>query len=213
MHALFLFALLAPACERPVRPDDMSAQSHRREAAKETAAARAHIQDYDSNAVGLAPHSATREPDAMASTAVIDDYNPTTWNLQAASEHRAHAAEHERAAADLERFESSECAGLKPSVRSACPFLGPVRASEEIAGGVRVTLAPGAPIAAVAAHMRCHLAFARTRAFEVSECPLTLRGTEIKLSADGTAIEITARDRRVVRDLRTRAAALVAPSR
>lgn len=197
-------------CQRPVRADDMSAVAHRSEAEKERAAADAHLRRYDPQAQVQVPRGVARDPEAVAAVDVVADYNPTLWNLDAAARHKAHAAEHERAAKELDRFEAEECKGFRPGVRAACPFLGPVRSTELIPDGVRVRLAEGVPVRTVAAHMRCHLAFARTRAFQVSECPLMLRGAEVNLTADGTGIDVTSHDRSTAQELRKRAAAMVA---
>jgi hypothetical protein len=210
-------ALLSSAamsgCTRPVRTDDMSATAHRREAVKERSEADEHLRQYDPNARARVPGGLSHGRSDVSAADVIVDYNPTSWNLGAAERHKAHAAEHERAAQELDRFEAEECKAFQSGVRSACPFIGPVRVSEEIPNGVRIRLAAGAPVATVAAHMRCHLAFARSRAFAVSECPLTLRGTEVGVTADGAAIEIISRDHSTVRELRRRAAALVEVAR
>jgi hypothetical protein len=70
-----------------------------------------------------------------------------------------------------------------------------VAAIEDRADGVRVRFADGAPVATIAAHMRCHLAFARARGFaDAGDCPLYMRGAEIALAADGRAVDVTSRD-------------------
>ncbi len=206
--APFLPVLVAlAACTRPVRTDDMSMQAHRGEVSRERAAAAAHAHEFDPDAKAVR----TGGPAASINTNdTFSDYNPTTWHLKAADRHTAHALEHERAAAELGASEDQECRRFSPAVRAACPFMGPIRSVEDIEGGVRVHLAAGAPIAAVAAHMRCHFAFARGRAFAVSDCPLTLRGTDVRISADGTGIDVTSRDRKTISELRRRAGALVA---
>lgn len=198
------------ACTREVRPDDMSAQAHRREAAHERASAEAHQKKFEPGAVARPP----RPPSAGAvADQLFTDYNPTTFHLMEAERHHAHALEHERAAAQLDSFEDAECRPFAPGIRAACPFMGPIRAVEEIDGGVRLHLAAGASVAAVAAHMRCHFAFARSRAFVVSECPLTLRGTNVTVSAQGTTIDVMSHDRKITAELRRRASALVEPAR
>jgi hypothetical protein len=118
----------------------------------------------------------------------------------------AHARQHEKAAQALERFEAAACIGFPPVARAACPLLRRVSRIDDIGGGVRVTFAPGAPVHAVFAHMRCHYAYARARAFEeVVSCPLYVRGVELKRATDPLAIEITHADRRQVDELRVRA--------
>ena len=133
-------------------------------------------------------------------------YNPTEVELWRADDHRAHARQHEKAAQALERFEAAECIGFPPVARAACPLLRRVTRIDDIGGGVRVTFAPGAPVHAVFAHMRCHYAFARARAFEEAvSCPLYIRGVDIKRATDPLAIEITHADGRHVDELRVRA--------
>jgi hypothetical protein len=208
---LCIAVALAPACSRPVRTDDMSASAHRAEAGKERAVASAHEQEFEPGAVARPIRGTGVEPPGAAE--VIPDYNPTTWHLYKADAARMHAAEHEHAAAELDRFEAAECAPFGKGVRAACPFLGPVRSAEPIENGVRLRLADGASAKTVVEHMRCHLAFARTRGFQVAECPLTLKGTEVTLAPDGSGVDVTTADHGTVRELRRRATALVEPVR
>ena len=59
---------------------------------------------------------------------------------------------------------------------------------------------------AVVAHMRCHLAYARTRGFDTAlGCPLYVRGTEIRRARDPRAVEIVGRDATVTNEIRSRA--------
>jgi hypothetical protein len=126
-------------------------------------------------------------------------YNPTDRALADAERHLRHAREHEQAAVALEGFEEAECREFAPQMRAACPLLGPVLAIEDRSDGVHFSLPADAPLQAIVAHMRCHLAFARARAFaDVGDCPLYIRGVEIALSADGRGIDVTSGDRAVV---------------
>lgn len=166
---LLLLVMAAGGCGiggGAVKPDEMSAAQHRKEAARENEAAR----------------------------------------QRRADDHRAHARQHEKAAQALERFEAAECIGFPPVARAACPLLRRVSRIDDIGGGVRVTFAPGAPVHAVFAHMRCHYAYARARAFEeVVACPLYIRGVDIRRAKDPLAIDITHADGRLVDELRVRA--------
>jgi hypothetical protein len=91
------------------------------------------------------------------------------------------------------------------TARAACPVLGPVAAIEDLSDGVRLRLTEGASVEAILAHMRCHLAFARTRGFpESSDCPLYMRGVDITKSADGLAIELRSKEPKVIRELQLR---------
>jgi hypothetical protein len=189
-----------------VKPDDMSAAEHRREAAAERAAAGEHARKYDPAAARPVP-AASVGSDAQSSylfpTTV---YNPTDIHLAESDRHRAHARQHEKAAQALEHFEEVECRNFPPATRAACPLLAPVTRVDDIDGGVRVTLQRGARVDAVVAHMRCHYAYARARGFEQRvSCPLYMPGIDIRASRDGSAVEITAADAKAVGELRTRA--------
>lgn len=213
MRRPVLVYLLAPllcgvaACTRHVRPDEMSAAEHRRQAELELAAATATTKKIERTESAPASGPTRGGPDVSGGD--FSNYDPTTYYVIQAERHRGHAIEHEHAAAELVAFEDAECKALSPQVRASCPFMGPVRKVEQIDRGVRLYLAQGAPIAAVTAHMRCHQAFARTRGYAVSECPLMLRGASIGLSPDGNAIDFVSDDRKVTSALRKRAEALL----
>jgi hypothetical protein len=185
-----------------VRPDETSAEGHRREAERERAAAAEHAVLYDPGATRLDP--AFADPSSTVPERAFR--NPTEAHLLEADRHRAHARAHERAAQALERFEAAECKGVPPRERAACPLLGPVVAIRDLASGVRVELAPSVSVAAVVAEMRCHYAFARARGFseEAAACPLYMRGIAIELSRDHRAVEITAATPDVARDIQQR---------
>jgi hypothetical protein len=187
-----------------VKPDDMSAAKHREEAARERQAANSHAKDYDPKATVPSPfHQASSPGPGGDYLYPLSVYNPTEVQLQRADEHRAHARQHEKAAQALERFEADECVGFPPAARAACPLLRPVTGIDDIQGGVRVTFAPGTPVHAIAAHMRCHYAYARARAFDDAvSCPLYTRGIEIKRAPDPLSIDITAADWQQVDRLR-----------
>jgi hypothetical protein len=110
-----------------------------------------------------------------------------------ASNRIAHTVAHGRLAQELARFESSECKGVPPQARAACPLLGPVSAIEDIPRGVRVEFPASVSCDAVLAGMRCHYSFALARAFsaEAAACPLYVRGLRFERSLAGGAIDIT----------------------
>jgi hypothetical protein len=187
-----------------VKPDDMSAAQHRDEAARESEAARQHAKDYNPRATVPSPFRPAGGPGSDYAFP-LSVYNPTEGQLQRVDEHRAHARAHERAAEALERFEAAECFNFPPASRAACPLLVPVTRIDDVAGGVRVKFAAGTRVDAVLAHMRCHYAYARARAFaEEISCPLYMRGIDFKQSADPLAIEITTGDGGQVAELRAR---------
>jgi len=191
---LLVLATAAVACgtgKDAVKPDDMSAAQHREEAARENEAARQHAKDYNPRATVPSPFRAAAAPAPGEFVFPVAVYNPTDGELARADAHRAHAREHQRAAEALERFEDAECLNFPPSTRAACPLLGPV--------------APGTRVDAVFAHMRCHYAYARARAFEeATTCPLYMRGIDIERAKDPLAIEIRTGDADRVGELRAR---------
>jgi hypothetical protein len=105
----------------------------------------------------------------------------------------AHSVTHGRLAQELARFESSECAGVAPQARAACPLLGPVTGISDLTEGVRVEFAASVPVESVLAGMRCHYSFALARGFAAgaSACPLYVRGLRFEPSTDGRGIDIT----------------------
>jgi hypothetical protein len=193
-----------------VKPDDMSAAQHRAEAARENEAARRRANDYHPHASVPSPFSPAAGVGPSEAVAPPAVYNPTEVELRRADTHRAHARQHERAAQELERFEAAECVGFPPAARAACPLLRPVARIEDLGNGVRVTFAAGSPVHAIHAHMRCHYAYARTRAFDdAASCPLYVRGIDIKRGPDPLSIDITTDDWQQVQALRTRSRAEV----
>src|SRR5206468_11323254 len=93
--------LLAGCGTRPIRPDDMSARSHRLEAARERNAADVQVREYDPKAVAERP--APHGPPQLVEGAPPESYatyNPTQFHLREAARHAAHAREHEQAAAE-----------------------------------------------------------------------------------------------------------------
>jgi hypothetical protein len=198
-----LFGVACAAREPNVKPTDMSASDHRAEAQHQKDLAQQDDSQYRPSAsrvVGLAPPG-----DATGVAFPVEIYNPTDSYLQKADEHRAHAKEHERAAAALEKFEDGQCKAFPERTRAACPLLGPVTKIDDVDRGVRVSFAPGTRVDAVVAHMRCHYAYAKAHGFDARvSCPLYMPGIEIS-PAGGTAVEIKVRKRDQVDELRARA--------
>jgi hypothetical protein len=202
--ALFLGA--ACAAEDPnVKPTDMSAAEHRAEAQHERQLAQQDADRYKPSAARVVPMSTPAEPQAPGVAFPLTVYNPTEGYLREADKHRAHARQHERAAAALEKFEQGECRQFPERTRAACPLLGPVTKIEDVESGVRVTFAPGTRVDAVVAHMRCHYAYAKAHGFDGSvSCPLYMPGLEIEQAGPG-AVDLKARDKAQRDDLRARA--------
>lgn len=199
--------LLGAGCAQTVRPDEMSAQRHRQEAELQNEAAGSHIRAFDPSASTATP-GGDIDVTGRAVSGPIGNYNPTEWHLKEAARISEHARQHEAAAAKLEAFEDAECREFSPRARATCPLFGPIRSVENTDDGVRLRLDAGAPLQALVAHIRCHLAYARVRGFEVASCPLMLRGVEARVTPDGAAILLESRDRKVVRELQRRATEL-----
>src|SRR5262249_4260384 len=85
----------------------------------------------------------------------------------------------ERAAAELERFEEAACRGIPKKARAACPLLHDVVDIIDTDGGARVVFDETVSVPQVVVQIRCHLAFARARAFaDAEDCPLYVRDVE-----------------------------------
>ena len=199
-----LGALGCGQSNQAVRADDMSAEAHRAEAQKESAAAGA-----ERKVAETAPPppnlsvSGGNNPQGYYFDANI--YDTRNQHLARAQQLSAHAREHEAAAAALEKFEEAECREFPASTRAACPLLGPVVGITDVADGVRVEFATGTRADALLAHMRCHLAFAAARGFQdAAACPLYMKGVDVRATAVPTTIEIVGADRRVARDIQAR---------
>jgi hypothetical protein len=194
--------LLVAACATagaPVPVEETSAEGHRQEAERERQAARTLEREAAERPWEVDP---SYDPDRDRALG----YEPANDRMDEAERRRAHAAAHAAAAAQLERFESEACAGVDRRERAACPLLGPVTSIRDIRGGVRIELTPGTPMAALAASMRCHHAFARARGFspEAASCPLYMSGIRIGLSADGEALEILGSSTATIAEVRKR---------
>jgi hypothetical protein len=189
--AALLLAVSCAGSKQAVRPEDMSAAEHRAAAARESeAAARASSEPGNY----LFPRS------------VYDPSVPSAGPLLEADKHLAHSQEHLAEAHAMEAFEQEECRDFPPRTRAACPLLSHVVGIEDIARGVRIRMAPGVRVDAVVAHMRCHYAFARARAFgDAVSCPLYIRDIEIRASDDKAGVEIIAHSEEGEREVRAQA--------
>jgi hypothetical protein len=211
-----LIAAFAGCGSQSVKPDDMSAADHRAEAARERDKARNEAATGGAGetpgpgvvAPGTTPM--TRTPFYEPHPEVAKTGSP---HLQAAEEHSRHAGEHERAAQALEAFEDAECRAIAPEERPSCPLLHDVVRIEDTAGGVRVVFADKVDVAEVVAHIRCHLAYSRTRAFaDVEDCPLYVRGVKVA-PAGMHAITLTADESETVQRIRRLSREEVLPAR
>jgi hypothetical protein len=201
-------ALFLAACgPRAVQPDDMSAAAHRREAVTERDEARAHMARHDAqrdlDERARVPAGDLAMPDARWQAGDPEPTGPGARELQHAAEHRAHADEHDRAAAALERFMQRDCAQVAPEMRTACPMIAPVRDVVDVSGGVRIRFAEGADVDGIVARMRCHNAYARANGYAPQwTCALYVPGLVISVAEGGTAIDLIGRDTKTVEHIR-----------
>jgi hypothetical protein len=181
------------------KTQELSADAHRREAARSAEAAARERAQFDPHAVATAPLVEPNMAGAVAELA--STHNPTIEHLRTAAHLQAHAREHAAAAAELELFEDVECGGITPRVRAACPIVSVV-AFKVLPNGVCLHLADPVAEPSTVALMRCHLAYARTRGFErAPDCPLYLLGVEINPASDGRGIEVTSREHAVALEI------------
>jgi len=191
----------------------MSAEEHRRRAAREHSASATHASQWNPQAARPTPFrnpidSASQDPPFTAEV-----YNPTDRHLQAAEKHHRHARQHEAAAEKLEQFEEQECRSFPPASRAACPFLGPATQVRDIEKGISVRMADSVRVDAVVAHMKCHAAYAQARGFPPdTTCPIYVRGVSIRQGANPREIELTVADPSLVTELRQRARDEVVPA-
>jgi hypothetical protein len=181
----------------------MSVAHHREEAARQRLEAEQDYQRFRPTASMSMPGSYVGAADAPRLYPLeLFSFNPTERSLADAERHLRHAREHEAAATELERYEAAECHDFGPHTRAACPVLGPVARIEDTERGVRIWFADEAQARAMAALMRCHLAFARARGFQgAGDCPLYLRGVEIA-AAGGAAVDVSSADAAVAQKIR-----------
>jgi hypothetical protein len=203
-----LIALLvvgAGGCTHEVRPDSMSAEEHRQQADKDMVQARTEVVRASVAPPVPAPPLGVSATNPTGYAYPLEVYNPAEAHLMRARQLEAHAHQHRDAAKKLETFVQDECKGLPPETRATCPLLGPVTQIVDIAGGVKATFAPHTRVDAVAAHMRCHFAYAQAHGFDtLIDCPLYVRGLQIRVTDDGQAIELTDQDAAAAEVIRAR---------
>lgn len=192
------------------QPDAMSAEAHRGEAAEHAAEMREEREQYDPTASRRYPS----HPYGSRSAGYLHrdfywstrEYNPTESHLTHARKHERHVKEHIEAARVLEDFEEGQCRSFPPETRVACPLEGHVEAVEDVFDGVRIRLDERIDVNAAITHMRCHVAFARTRArIGMDSCPLYLPGVRVERVGTSRSVDLSVSDRRDLGDLRARA--------
>ncbi len=196
-------------------PDDLSVEDHRSRSQEHAAEARAHRERYD------ADEQVTPDPERRSEQGRwardydyrgsgnyywgAGNYNPSQRHLRIAREHEALAQTHNEAAHFLEQFEEAQCGSFPPETRVLCPLLGQLVSVEDIPGGSRVRFVEGVDLNAAIAHMRCHLAFARTQAESgMDSCPLYLKGVRVSGVESGSEVDILIEEPRDVEELRDR---------
>ncbi len=199
-------------------PDDMSAEEHRRHSDEHQTRARDHEDRYDPDVLVEAYPGAPGWGDEYANRYRGDyywddrSYNPTARHLAHANRHEGHAREHLAAAQALEQFEEAQCRSFPPETRAVCPLIDQVAAVEDIEGGSRIRFVDGVDVNAAVAHLRCHLAFARSQARSGMEtCPLYLEDVQILRVGIGPEVDLVTGQRGDVADLRSRLHDHVAP--
>ena len=193
----------ATSCSHSVRPDEMSAEGHRQEAAKvsEQASTTASTPPAPPPNLGQNPGG-----DPQGYYSPVNSETATAEQAAKAQRLAAHARQHLKAAAALEASEDAECQSTPRAERAACPLMGPATSIENIPQGVRVRFTSVAPVDRILKNMRCHLAFSRSRGFdEVAGCPLYVRGIQIAQGPDASTIDIVSKDPKVATEIRARA--------
>lgn len=198
---LFVSASACSGGNQSVKPDEMSAEQHKKEAERERQVARGERAAYRPEA-----ERQVVIPDrGLLAGDPVTVYNPTEDHLYAAAMHEKHAAQHAAAADFLRTFEEGECKSVPSNVRAACPLLGPVVSINDVRGGVVARFRSAEEAGTVAGRMRCHYAYARYRGFaENAACPLYVRGIDVKIGRDPTTVEIVSPDPGVEREIRLR---------
>lgn len=221
--AVIILATMESCASSGTRPDDMSAEAHRAAASMENQQAVGHVQQYDSEL------EAIRQLGSLGNTAInydpnviyppyrpyyytdsdyywdISSYNPSLSHLDSEMLLRSEAAAHLAAAQALENFEEAECKAFPPETRAVSPLIGQVESAEGAFGGISLSFREGVDVNAAIAHMRCHVAFARTRGrIGMETCPLYIPGISISRRGNSDVVELTIGDQSQLLDLKQR---------
>ena len=188
-----------------VRPDDMSAEQHRAAASRHEAHAGQHEEEFDPDARD------TRATTGAGFEFAEEIYNPTQSHANAAAREHAVAEQHLQAAAALEAYEAEECGSFPAATRATCPLLGQLERAEDVDSGVRLYFQDQVNADAVYAHIRCHIAFARTAGREgMDGCPMYVPGVTAERESSG-AVVLRSDDAAAVAEIRARARGHLAP--
>ena len=221
--AVIMLATMQGCASSGTRPDDMSVEAHRAAASSGQQQAAEHFQQYDSEL------EAIRQLGSLGNTGIyydpngyyspygpygyansdyywdVSSYNPSLGHLDSEMLLKSHAADHLAAAQVLETFEEAECKAFPPETRAVSPLIGQVESVEGVFGGVSLSFKDGVDVNAAIAHMRCHVAFARTRGrIGMESCPLYIPGITISRGGNSNVVELTIGDQSQLLDLRQR---------
>jgi hypothetical protein len=178
MARVLSLAFLVASCTHP-QDQSLTAAEHRELAALHEARADSEREQFDPTKTR---EMVARTPFTELPDSVMNEYNPTGDHLVAADRELRRAAQHSRAAQQLEAFEDAACRNVSPEERAACPLLASqVAVVQNDRLGVRLIMKPGVDAGAVERRLQCHLAWARTTSFERPSCPLFMRGMTISL--------------------------------
>ena len=205
------------------RPHDMSAAGHEQTAETAEAEAREHAARFDPSRV------TTRKVCSGRGPCWNEEVNPTTEHRAEAAELQRAAAEHRKAAEALRAAEARACAGLTDEDRDLSPFFhrGDVERVEpmyrNVGGrgrfvtGATVVFAqvPGLTAEWMQKSLDCHMARNAAVGFdapEMSYCPLAAKGVHaVAREAKGrVSVEITSDDKAKAEEV-LRRAQLLAP--
>ena len=189
--SVILVSVLATGCATTgAAPDDMSATRHREEAKRHKKRADGHRHQYRPEATRSRVLGG-RGDAALDTGLEYEEYNPTDWHLAQSRRHRQHSEDHRRAADALDSFEAKQCQAFEPTVRRACPLLGPIKSVVPIDDGVRFHLRAGVDAEKLMAHLECHFAFGRAQGREgMTTCPLYLRDLRVN-KGSGDTVDLT----------------------
>ena len=187
------------------RPEEMSAEAHRAEAAKHEAEAEKEEAEAGNHPTVDLPRAGKEGP--LGSYTVESERH-----RQNAENARAHAAEHRRAAEQLEGQEVEACRDVPLAARSSCPLLAPaVRSVKETERGAVLYLAPGVPVESILGPLRCHLAYEWRVGFSDHQCPLDIRGLSVTRGEEPASIALNTSNAEAARSLHAALRELLGP--
>jgi hypothetical protein len=198
---------VALGCSHP-RPEEMSAEAHRGEAARHQAKAAEELKKSEEKAPTV------QLPKGSPGSTPLGSYSAEhESHLRNADAERAHASEHLKAAQELEKAELKACKRIPPAERASCPLLAPsVQRVTEVERGVVLQLKPGAPVNELLGELQCHLAYERRIGYATRQCPLDVEGLTASPGPQPASIALVAKDAESAQTLRSAIRALIGPA-